>query len=187
MEKPRQVKHTFISEIEHNVEINSNSKGDPLEYEDAMSANATDELCKICDGRIECAPTAILLISLVHTLYGHIGPEPNYFGNNRRSLMKQHLGGPNKEHYKPYPYFDKFPHESKKDGPAEDQMYDFIVVGGGTAGCVLASRLSENRKWRVIFIFYSLKLKKIFVYRMPVVSAELRPVLKSVILHLIEP
>lgn len=29
---------------------------------------------------------------------------------------------------------------------------DFIVVGGGTAGCVVADRLSENRTARVLLV-----------------------------------
>ena len=33
-----------------------------------------------------------------------------------------------------------------------DQNYDFIVVGGGTAGAVVASRLSENLKYHVLLI-----------------------------------
>ncbi|KAH9921862.1 uncharacterized protein B0H18DRAFT_935692 [Fomitopsis serialis] len=40
-----------------------------------------------------------------------------------------------------------------KTGERSDASeYDIVIVGGGTAGCVLASRLSENRKLRVLLI-----------------------------------
>ncbi|KAI8420544.1 hypothetical protein MSG28_009006 [Choristoneura fumiferana] len=98
-----------------------------------MTGNITDDLCKICDGRIECAPTAILLISLVHTLYGHIGPEPDYFGKNRYNLLKteEKLGEVPK--FKTYYRGNQEKGYSYQEKVHEDE-YDFIVVGGGTAG-----------------------------------------------------
>ena len=35
---------------------------------------------------------------------------------------------------------------------AGTQEFDFVIVGGGTAGLVLANRLSENLKWTVAVI-----------------------------------
>ncbi|ORY06675.1 choline dehydrogenase [Clohesyomyces aquaticus] len=54
----------------------------------------------------------------------------------------------------------------------DGKTYDYIVVGGGTAGCVLASRLSENPSVSVLLLERG-HVKNNLVSRMPLLSQNL--------------
>lgn len=34
----------------------------------------------------------------------------------------------------------------------DGERFDFVIVGAGTAGCVVANRLSEIKEWNILLI-----------------------------------
>ncbi|EPE32304.1 FAD/NAD(P)-binding protein [Glarea lozoyensis ATCC 20868] len=69
-----------------------------------------------------------------------------------------------------WPFRTKYPEHKPEE--VNGKEYDFVVVGGGTAGCVLASRLSEDPKVSVLLIERG-PLNDSWMSRIPLLSTDI--------------
>ncbi|KAJ4398657.1 hypothetical protein N0V91_010012 [Didymella pomorum] len=72
-------------------------------------------------------------------LFSTVSAWPNYNLHNSRHAKRQSFG-------------DDAPSGGSEDDPSFNEEYDFIIAGGGTAGLVLANRLTESGGFSVLVL-----------------------------------